>query len=156
MLSEQTINTLVQFGVLIFVLCVEAWLGKTEKTQSGSILEMTARAIVRIIKSVLFKQTKGVTQMEAEKAKAKSAALKIEVPMTEAYDVKVLAARLKKAGVEHAEKLVGDIYFVTKDWAKESAPLSSNKIDDLAAPFYDQADSFVVPQIDKMDGKEGN
>lgn len=75
--------------------------------------------------------------------------------MEKPYDLQDLANRLKAKGLENAEKYVGDIYVETKGWAKESAALSENKIDDVIAPFYDQLDPFVLPQIDKIDGKVG-
>lgn len=82
--------------------------------------------------------------------------------MEKAYDLKELGKRLQEAGVIHEdaaldilEKLAGDAYLVVKQWGKESAPLSDTKIDDFASPYYDLADNFVLPQIDKINGKEG-
>lgn len=79
--------------------------------------------------------------------------------MDKAYDLKALgmmiAAEAKKDGLEIAESAVENlgksVYFGFKMWAKESAQMSDNKIDDFLAPFYDQADSFVMAQINKID-----
>lgn len=79
--------------------------------------------------------------------------------MEKAYELKALGemivAEAKKDGLtiaeEALEKLGKAVYFGTKEWAKESAELSENKIDDFVAPFYDQVDQFVIPQIEKID-----
>lgn len=79
--------------------------------------------------------------------------------MEKPYDLKDLGAKVKaeasKRGLELAESAVEElsraVYFGFKDWAKESAALSENKIDDLAAKFYDYADEIVLPQISKID-----
>lgn len=82
-----------------------------------------------------------------------------EMFMEKAYDLKDLGKRLEKAGVpllkNSAEETAKVVYHETKEWMKESAVLSTNKIDDLVAPFYDQADALVMPQIDKIDGEVG-
>lgn len=70
--------------------------------------------------------------------------------MEKAYDLKELGKRLKARGLENAEKLVGEIYTETKEWAKESAILSPNPWDDMAIPFYKQLDDVVLPQIEKI------
>lgn len=78
---------------------------------------------------------------------------------TKAYDLKELGeaivAEAKKDGLEIAEealeKLGKAVYFGSKKWAKESAVISDTKIDDFVAPFYDQLDQFVTPQIEKLD-----
>lgn len=75
--------------------------------------------------------------------------------MEKAYDIKDLGERLKAKGLDLAEEAVGIVYKETKEWIKESAALSENKFDDLAAPFLDQLDAVVLPQIDKIDGAVG-
>lgn len=83
--------------------------------------------------------------------------------MEKAYDLKALGEKIKeeakKEGLDLAEqaveKLAKAVYNGTKSWAKESAALSKDgllgKVDDYVAPFYDQLDSVVNPQIDKID-----
>lgn len=79
--------------------------------------------------------------------------------MEKAYDLKQLANKLEKAGLpivkEAAEETAKQVYLAVKEWAKESAVISENKVDDFIAPFYDQLDPLVLPQIDKIDGQEG-
>ena len=75
--------------------------------------------------------------------------------METAYDMKELSKRLKEAGLTEAEDAAGGFYAVFKQWVKESAPLSKTPIDDVFAPFLDHLDVVVLPQIDKIDGKEG-
>lgn len=79
--------------------------------------------------------------------------------MEKAYDLKALgqyiAAEAKKEGLtlseEALEKLGKAGYVGVKQWAKDSAVLSDNKVDDWVAPFYDNMDGFVNPQIEKLD-----
>jgi len=79
--------------------------------------------------------------------------------MDKAYDLKALgqkiAEKAKEDGLhlaeEAAEKLAKAAYFGVKEWAKGSAGLSANPIDDFAAKFYDQLDRFIIPQIEKLD-----
>ena len=77
--------------------------------------------------------------------------------MTQAYDIKELGERLKSAGVPIAldalESVAENVYVVLKQWIKDSAALSENKIDDAIAPFIDQLDAFVLPQIKKINAK---
>lgn len=84
--------------------------------------------------------------------------------MDKAYELKALGQYIKeeaaKDGLELAEQtlevLAKSVYFGTKRWMKESAPLSETKIDDFIAPFYDNADPYVIPQIEKIDlNKDG-
>lgn len=81
-----------------------------------------------------------------------------------AYDLKELGLAIKaeaeKEGLEIAEQAVEALakatYLGTKSWLKESAELSPNKADNFIAPFYDQLDAMVLPQIDKIDlNKDG-
>lgn len=75
--------------------------------------------------------------------------------MEKAYDLKDLGKRLKDAGLPIAEDALQsagkNAYVALKAWLKESAVLSSNKVDDVLAPFVDQADPVVLPQIEKLD-----
>lgn len=79
--------------------------------------------------------------------------------MIKAYDLKDLGEKLKSAGLpileEAAEATALKVYTAVKEWMKESAPLSTTPIDDFVAPFYDQADKFILPAIDKIDGQVG-
>ena len=38
-------------GVLFAVMLIESWLGKTDKLKSGSIIELSARIILSILKT---------------------------------------------------------------------------------------------------------
>ena len=76
--------------------------------------------------------------------------------MSNAYNFKLLGEKLQKeglgvlmGGVEETAKVT---YKVVKEWLKESAIVSENKIDDVVMPFIDQADAIVNPLIDKIDG----
>lgn len=79
--------------------------------------------------------------------------------MEKAYDLKKLGEMLKAEGfpvlADAAEITAAKAYQVVKKWAKESAVLSPNKIDDFVAGFYDQIDPIVLPEIDKINGKPG-
>lgn len=79
--------------------------------------------------------------------------------MVKAYELKALGEKIKAKALEDGvqmaevavEKLAKAAYLGFKDWMKESAVLSDSKVDDFLAPFYDQADPIVMPQIDKID-----
>lgn len=79
--------------------------------------------------------------------------------MENAYELKALGQMIKEEAAKEGltiaedavEKLAKAAYVGTKKWAKESAALSPTKIDDFIAPFYDQLDVVVLPQIDKID-----
>jgi hypothetical protein len=79
--------------------------------------------------------------------------------MEKAYELKALGAKIlekaKADGLEIAEeaveKLAKAAYFGVKEWAQESAALSETKVDDFIAPFYNYADQYVLPQIEKID-----
>lgn len=75
--------------------------------------------------------------------------------MEKPYQLKDLGDKLKGKGLDLAEEAVGHVYEATKEWLKESAVLSENKVDDVVMPFIDQLDPIVKPQIDKINGKEG-
>lgn len=72
-----------------------------------------------------------------------------------AYDLKLLGEHLKAQGLDLLEDGAGKAYVAVKEFLKESAKLSQTPYDDLVAPFYDQLDQVVLPQIDKIDGKIG-
>lgn len=83
--------------------------------------------------------------------------------MESAYDIKALGesivAEAKKEGLPMAEDAVERLgkaaYNAFKAWVKESAVLSKGgvlaQVDDYLAPFIDQLDPVVVPQIEKID-----
>lgn len=79
--------------------------------------------------------------------------------MEKAYDLKALGEALKAEGVPVAldalESIAAKAYVATKKWVQESAKLSENKVDDVVAPFLDYVDPYVMPQIDKINGKVG-
>lgn len=84
--------------------------------------------------------------------------------METAYELKALGLKIKEEAAkdgltlaeETLERLAKAVYIGTKAWAKESAVKSETKIDDFIAPFYDQMDAFVIPQIERLDlNKDG-
>jgi hypothetical protein len=75
--------------------------------------------------------------------------------MEKAYDLKELGKRLKAKGLIELEDAAEEIYKELKGWLKESAALSATPYDDIAVPFLDNLDKFVIPQIDKIDGQPG-
>ncbi len=79
--------------------------------------------------------------------------------MTNAYDLKDLAKKLEASGLpvlkEAGEETAKQVYKAVKEWLKESAVISPNKLDDVGMPFIDQLDAIVLPQIDKIDGAVG-
>lgn len=79
--------------------------------------------------------------------------------MDKAYDLAALGQKLKDAGLPIAldalESAAGKVYVAFKEWTKESAALSPNKIDDFVVAFEDQLDPIILPLIDKINGRAG-
>ena len=79
--------------------------------------------------------------------------------MEKAYDLKDLAKKIADTELPAlkniAEEEAKHIYTAVKSWLKESAAVSTTKIDDLVMPFVDQLDGVVLPAIDKIDGEVG-
>lgn len=79
--------------------------------------------------------------------------------MEKPYDLKALGNKIREKAKadglvlaeEAVEKLGKAVYLGVKEWGKESAAISENKVDDFIANFYDQIDAYVLPQIDKID-----
>lgn len=69
------------------------------------------------------------------------------------YDVKDLAKRLRKRGINVAEEAAEALYEELKGWFKESAALSPTPVDDIVATFLPQLDKIVEPALDKIDGE---
>lgn len=72
--------------------------------------------------------------------------------MEKPYDLKELGLRLKGKGLDQAEEIAELLYKEVKQWLKDSAAVSATPFDNLAMGYLDQLDSFVLPQIDKIDG----
>lgn len=79
--------------------------------------------------------------------------------MEKAYDLKDLAKKIADTELPAlknvAEEEAKHIYGAVKAWLKESATVSTTKVDDLVMPFVDQLDAVVLPAIDKIDGEVG-
>lgn len=74
--------------------------------------------------------------------------------MEKAYDVKALVEKMKGRGLDIAEDMAMVAIEEIAVWVQESAALSENKIDDLAALGMPQLVSLVKKLADKIDGKE--
>jgi len=76
-----------------------------------------------------------------------------------AYELSKLGVKFQSKGLpilkEGAEATALEAYKAVKEFLKEEAALSENKIDDLVMPFLDQLDALILPQIDKIDGQVG-
>lgn len=79
--------------------------------------------------------------------------------MEKPFELKALGEKIKEHAAKDglqlaeqaAEKLAKAAYLGLKDWTKESATLTENKIDDIVAPVIDYLDPMVLPQIEKID-----
>lgn len=79
-----------------------------------------------------------------------------EIVMTEAYDLKVLQARLTTKGLEVGEEALRTLIKEIFKFLRESAPLSATPYDDMASIVYPQVESMLLKAADKIDGKENN
>lgn len=75
--------------------------------------------------------------------------------MQKAYDLKVLVEKLKARGLDVAEDAAKIMVEETCDWVVESAAISENKIDDVAALGMPHLEKLALGLADKIDGKEG-
>lgn len=74
--------------------------------------------------------------------------------VAKAYDVKVLLEKLKARGLDIAEDMAMVAIEEIAAWVQESAVLSENKIDDVAALGMPQLVNLVKQLADKIDGKD--
>lgn len=72
-----------------------------------------------------------------------------------AYDLKVLAEKMKQEGLEVAEDAAGKMVKCVMIWLKDSAVKSENPFDDMIAPFLIPIEKYIMNEIDKIDGKKG-
>jgi len=77
----------------------------------------------------------------------------VEVPV-KAYDVKVLVAKLKARGLDVAEDMAMVLIDEVSAWVVESAVISENKVDDIAALGMPELVKIVKQLADKIDGKD--
>lgn len=76
--------------------------------------------------------------------------------MEKAYDLKALGEHLKAKGLVQAEDTVQEIVKETFAWLKESAAISVNPFDDMAATLYPMIETKIEEQVDKIDGVIGS
>ena len=72
-----------------------------------------------------------------------------------AYDIKVLIAKFKARGLDLTEEAAKMMIQDLCVWLKESAALSENKIDDVAALGIPELEKLALALADKIDGQEG-
>jgi hypothetical protein len=73
--------------------------------------------------------------------------------MEKAYDIKVLAEKLKGRGLDLAEGAAEIVVEETCVWLQESAVASENKFDDVAAMAIPELKKLALKLADKIDGK---
>lgn len=69
------------------------------------------------------------------------------------YDLKVLVEKLKSRGLDIAEDMAMIAIEEVAVWVQESAALSENKIDDVAALGMPELVKMVKQLADRIDGK---
>lgn len=75
--------------------------------------------------------------------------------MKKAYDLKVLADKLKDRGLDVAEESAKIAVEEILEWLSESSIQSENKVDDILAGVVPVAKKHVLELVDKIDGEEG-
>jgi hypothetical protein len=75
--------------------------------------------------------------------------------MEKAFDVAVLADKLKARGLDVAEDAAKAIVEETVAWVKASVALTENKFDDFFMVIEPMLMPELAKQVDKIDGKEG-
>lgn len=72
--------------------------------------------------------------------------------MEKAYDVKVLADKLKGRGLDVAEEAAKVIIEETLNWVEESAKLSATPYDDMGLIVLPKLKEIALKEADKIDG----
>lgn len=72
-----------------------------------------------------------------------------------AYDLKVLLEKLKGQGLELTEEAAKLFVKQLILWLQESAAMSENKFDDIAAMGLPELEKLALKLADKIDGQEG-
>lgn len=75
--------------------------------------------------------------------------------MTKAYDLAVLAEKLKARGLDLAEDAAGIVVEELFIWVEESAKLSETPYDDMGLIVLPQLKALALEGVDAIDGKEG-
>jgi hypothetical protein len=75
--------------------------------------------------------------------------------MTNAYDPKELASRLKGRGLDLAEEGTKIAIEEIFGWVEESAKISATPYDDMATVVLPHLKKFALEQADKIDGQVG-
>lgn len=75
--------------------------------------------------------------------------------MTQAYDVKVLAERMREAGGPEAEKMAKKNLQVIFAWLQESANISPNPYDNIGIPLaISTVTPLIMPALDQISAAE--
>jgi hypothetical protein len=72
-----------------------------------------------------------------------------------AYELKVLAEKLKAKGLDVAEDAAKILVEETLDWVAEEAGKSENKVDDLVVAILPIVKPHILNAVDKIDGVKG-
>jgi hypothetical protein len=72
-----------------------------------------------------------------------------------AYELKVLAEKLKAKGLDVAEDAAKILVEETLDWVSEEASKSENKVDDLVVAILPIVKPHILNAVDKIDGVKG-
>lgn len=74
--------------------------------------------------------------------------------MEKAYDLKVLASKLKERGLDLAEDAAVIVVEELFAWVEESAKASTTPYDDMGLIVLPQLKELALDGVDKIDGKE--
>jgi hypothetical protein len=72
-----------------------------------------------------------------------------------AYELKVLAEKLKAKGLDVAEDAAKILVEETLNWVSEEALKSENKVDDLVVAILPIVKPHILNAVDKIDGVKG-
>lgn len=70
---------------------------------------------------------------------------------SQAFDLKELEARLKKAGLPHVEGCARDVVETVFAWAEDSVKATPSKLDDLALGVMGPLKSWILGKVDGID-----
>lgn len=121
------------------------WIRDRISDYSAHFLAMLAAVAANELRKIFFAFTLSVLGLNR----------KGEMEMEKPYDLKDLMGRLKGKGLDLTEEAAKLVLHETCVWIQESAALSPNKLDDLAAVGVPELEKLALKLVDKIDGQEG-
>jgi hypothetical protein len=117
-------------GILAGLMILEAWIGRSQKLKSSSILELIFSILSGIIGECSF--------------------IRRENLMDKPFDIAALVARVKPMGLELTEELAKSVAVELFAWIRDSVTLTENKYDDFFLIVEPRLLAAVTSELDRI------